>query len=147
MNKLGQSSIIFIILIPVFLLFAAIILDTSVNMHNEKKLKNTTEDVLEILLKEEVLKNVTYENEEQVINELKEKASRIYKANEIDSEFIYIDVLYNGGIEISNNYTYYSFMNSLFNKGEGKRQITIEAEGYIQDDKIVVEFKEGAYDK
>ena len=69
MDKKGQAAVIFIILIPVFLVMTAMIIDTGINMYSEKKLKNVTSDVLEVLVKSDDLANLTYENEEEVLND------------------------------------------------------------------------------
>lgn len=144
MDKKGQATVIFIILIPVFLVLTAIIIDTGLNLYNEKKLKNVTSDVLEVIVKSDDLANVTYENEEEVLNNLTDKAIIIYEENKMDTDDLFLEIMYGGRIKISNNYTYYSFMNSLFNKGNGMRQITIEAEAYLDEAEVVIEFKDGS---
>ena len=146
MNRNGQSAVIFIILVPVFLLLAVIILDTGINMHSEKKLKNVTEDVLELLLSNEDLENVSYENEEEVLEELREEAVRFYENNEIDTSDVYIELSYGQRIIITNIHRNYSLANSLLGKGDGKRQIRVKAEGYLDDGELVVEFKDGSND-
>ena len=62
----------------------------------------------------------------------------------MDTDDLFLEITYGGRIKISNNYTYYSFMNSLFNKGNGMRQITIEAEAYLDEEEMVIEFKDGS---
>lgn len=136
MDKKGQSAVIFIILIPVFLIITAIVVDMGINSYNEKKLKNVTEDVLEVLVESEKLE----------VEELKKSAVRIYEDNDIGCEYLYIEVLYDNKIKISNNYVYYSFMNSLFNRGNGNRQINVEAIGYKDNDKLVIEFEGEDYE-
>lgn len=146
MNKKGQATIIFIILIPLFLVLTAFIVDTGINMYQEKKIKNVTEDIMEVLISDNKYLNVNYENEEEVKEYLLKTATRLYQENDIDTEDLYIDILYNG-LEISNVHKYYSFMNSLFNKGNGLRQISVDAIGYYnQDDELIIEYKDG-YDE
>lgn len=145
MNKKGQAAVIFIILIPVFLVLTAIIVDTGINMHNEKKLNNVTNDVMEVLLDEELINSVTYDNEDEVLDKLKKQAIRIYGENDIETENLYIDI--NGGrLSLSNTHTYYSFMNTLFNKGNGMRQISIDVEGYLNEGEVIVQFKDGRHE-
>lgn len=144
MNKKGQALVLFIILVPVFLVMSAIFVDMGINSHNDKKLKNITEDVMEVLLDDESINEVSYENEEEVISDLKKQAERIYSANDIDTEYLYIEVSYGGKVILSNTYTHYSFMNSLLGKANGNRDITISVEGYISDGKKVIEFEGGS---
>lgn len=143
MDKKGQAAVIFIILIPVFLVLTAIIVDTGINMYNEKKLENVTVEVMETLVKEEDLQSVTYENEEEVLKNLKKTAIRIFEENEIETEYLVLNISYGGRLSIDNTHKYYSFMNTLFNKGNGMRQININAEGYLENDEVIVEIKDG----
>ena len=39
MDRKGQSAVLFIILIPVFLLIAGLVVDMGINIYNEKKNK------------------------------------------------------------------------------------------------------------
>lgn len=135
MDRKGQSAVIFVILIPVFLILAALVVDTGINMYNEKKLKNTTEDILINLLENNVVEE-----------KLEERASLIYENNDIDTEYLQIEKTYGDKIIISNSNECYSFMNSLLNKGNGKRQITVEAEGYLKNNKVIVTFEGERYE-
>lgn len=138
MDRKGQAALIFIILIPVFMVLAAIIIDTGINMYYEKKLKNITEDVVTNLLENEKLEDLNTEDQEELIK----KAKKIYEDNKINTESLYIEFTYGERIILSNTHTYYSFMNSLFNKGNGNRQIFIEVEAYKDSQsKIVIEYK------
>lgn len=141
MDRKGQAALVLIILIPVFMVLAAIIIDTGINMYYDKKLKNVTEDVVTNLLENENIKEIDSENEEQ-IEEIIKKAKKIYEDNKINTESLYIEFAYGERIILSNTHIYYSFMNSLFNKGNGNRQIFIEVEAY-KDSKgeIVIEYK------
>lgn len=135
MDRKGQSAVLFIILIPVFLLIAVLVVDMGINVYNEKKLKNVTEDVLINLLENNVEED-----------KIKDKATLIYENNNIDTEYLQIEKSYGDKITIIISNEYYSFMNSILNKGNGKRQTTVEASGYINNGQVIITFEGENYE-
>ena len=135
MDRKGQSAVLFIILIPVFLLIAGLVVDMGINIYNEKKIKNVTEDVLINLLENNVEED-----------KIKDKAILIYDNNNIDTEYLQIEKSYGDKITIINSNEYYSFMNSILNKGNGKRQTIVEASGYIDNGQVIITFEGEIYE-
>lgn len=128
MDRKGQSTVIFIILIPVFIIITTLIVDTGINMYNEKKLKNVTEDVLTNLLESDLSEDKYYN-----------RAKNIYETNDIDTDFLSINVTYDNRIELYNSTIYYSFLGTLLNRGN--HQTVVEAEGYKNENgEIVIKF-------
>lgn len=144
MNKNGQALVLFIFLVPVFLFFTAIFVDMGINSYHDKKIKSITTDVIDVLLDNESLENVNYENEDEIKEKLKKQAIRIYDANEISTEYLSIDILYGGEISLFNTYEHYSFMNSLFGKGNGMRKTSVEVVGRLDNGEKIIEFKDGS---
>lgn len=143
MNKKGQALVLFIILIPVFLVLTAIFADMGINAYNENRFKNITEDVLERLLDNEELSNINNENKDKIVKDLEKSACMLYDANEIGCEYLTIQIE-DGKINLFNTYEHYSFMNSLFGRGNGMRQINIEVFAYLKDGEKTIEFKGGS---
>lgn len=142
MGKKGQALVLFIIIIPIFLVVSAVLVDMGINKQNEKKLKNVSSDIMEVLLDDESLKDVTYENRKEVTNNLKKQAERLYDANDLETEFLYVELTYGDKIILTNSMSHYSFLNSLFGKGNGNREITVTITGYISDGKKIIEFED-----
>lgn len=129
MNKHGQSLVLFIIIIPISIIVTALVVDTGINMYNEKKLKNVTEDVITNILENDLTSD-KYE----------ERAKNIYEKNKIDTDYLMVTETYDG-IEVYNSTLYYSLFNSIFRNGT--RQTTVNARGRKDDNgKITVEFIE-----
>jgi len=144
MDRKGQALVLFIVLIPIFLILSIVLVDMGINTHNEKKLKNVTQDVMEILLDDKTIYDINYNNREEINENLKKEAERIYFANDIDTDDLFVEVTYAGRIELSNTISHYSFMNSLLGKGNGERTVTILVEGHIYDGEKIIEFKDGS---
>ena len=77
MNKNGQALVLFIVLIPVFLVLTAIFVDKGINSYNDRRFRNITEDIMEELLNNDILNNVTYDNEDEVKEILKKQSTMI----------------------------------------------------------------------
>ena len=101
----------------------------------KKKIKNVTEDVLINLLENNVEED-----------KIKDKAILIYDNNNIDTEYLQIEKSYGDKITIINSNEYYSFMNSILNKGNGKRQTIVEASGYIDNGQVIITFEGEIYE-
>ena len=128
MNNKGQSTIIFVILIPIFIIFAVLIADTAINIYNDKKLKNITEEVLTDILENNV-------SEEKI----ESRARIIYEENDIDTEYLNIEISSDKKIKIYNSTLYYSVINSIFKNGT--RQSVVRAVGYLDsNNNVIVEF-------
>lgn len=127
MGKKGQTSLIFIILIPVFMIIAALVIDTGVAMYYEKKQKNVAEEVITNLLESDL-------TEEEYYN----RAKNIFEKNDIDTEFLSIDTI-GGRITLYNSDVHYSFLGTLFKSIN--HQSVVEAEGYKDSSgKIIITF-------
>lgn len=144
MKNKGQALVLFIILIPVFLVITAIFVDAGINSYNKKRFESVSGDVLTMLLDNEKLNEVNYDNKEEIEGELLKRAVMLYDANEIGIDNLKIEVLYDKKISLFNTYEHYSFMNSLFGRGNGKRYISVNAVGYLKDGEKVIEFKDGS---
>lgn len=141
MKNKGQALVLFIILIPVFLIITAIFVDMVINSYNEKKFFSISEEIVKTLLDNENLKNINDDNEEKVILKLKEQASILYDANNINADNMVITIGYSEKITLFNTCKHYSFMNSLFGRGNGMRDISVEISGFIKDGEKIIEFK------
>lgn len=141
MKNNGQALVMFIIIIPVFLIVTAIFIDMGINSYNEKKFKGISKEIVKTLLDNENLKNVNYDNEDKIVEELKEQAIMLYDANDITSENLVITIGYGNEITLFNTYKHYSFINSLFGRGNGMREINVEITGFIKDGEKIIEFK------
>ena len=127
MGKKGQTSLIFIILIPVIMIIAALAIDTGVSMYYEKKQKNVAEETLINLLESDL-------TEEEYYN----RAKNIFEKNELDTEFLSINVIGNR-ITLYNSDVHYSFLGTLFKNIN--HQSIVEAEAYKDTNgKIIVTF-------
>ena len=146
MKNKGQALVLFIVLIPVFLVLTAIFVDLGINSYNTKQFNSVSEEIVKTLLDNENLKNVNYDNEDEVIKKLKEQASMIYEANEMQVNNLVITIGYGEEITLFNTYDHYSFMNSLFGRGNGMKQISVEITGSIEDGEKVIEFKGEEYE-
>ena len=144
MNKKGQALILFIVLIPVFFVITAILVDLGINTYYEKKINNISEDIVFALLDNDDLKTVTYENEEEVREQLMEEAIMLYDLNEINTDNLSIEMGYGSEFTFFNTYDHYSFMNSLFGRGNGKRQISVKIDCSIENGEKIIEFKDGS---
>lgn len=127
MGKKGQTSLIFIILIPVFMIIAALAVDTGVAMYYEKKQKDVAEEVITTLLKSDLTEDEYYK-----------RAKYIFEENKIDTEYLSINSL-GDKITLYNSDVHYSFLGTLFKNIS--HQSVVEAEGYKDSNgNIVVTF-------
>ena len=107
MNKNGKGNIIFIILIPVFLILTVIIVDTIIGYTQTKTYKEVTERIIKEVMNEEDI------NYDEYYNEIKKRYDRRgYKTDrlvvEADSFKVYVE----------NEHVYFGLLTSFSNKGE-----------------------------
>ena len=97
MNNKGQTLVIFVILLPLFLTLCAFVIDVGLMTYENVKLKNTTKTILNSVASKNKI------TEENIIN--------LYKENDINIENINIQID-NEKIIIENDY----YIDSLFGK-------------------------------
>lgn len=122
MNNKGQTLVIFIILLPVFLAFCALVIDLGLATYENTKLKNTTKSILNSVIKND---KVSVEN-----------ITRLYQKNDINIENLKININ-EKNIEIKNQY----YIESMFGKilKIEEYEVRIDAEIDIQTQKIKFE--------
>ena len=76
MNKNGQTLVMFVIIIPIFIILLAFVVDTGIILKNTTKLNSTTKTIL---------KN-TYDD--RLNDNYYEKVKKLYEKNNINSENI-----------------------------------------------------------
>lgn len=97
MNKKGQTLVIFVLLLPIFIALLAFVIDVGLMTYENIKLKNTTKSILNDVVKKNKI------NEESIIT--------LYKENDINIDNLKIEITENE-IVIHNNY----FIESMFGK-------------------------------
>ncbi len=122
MNNKGQTLVIFIILLPVFLAFCAFVIDLGLATYENTKLKNTTKSILNSVIKND---KVSVEN-----------ITRLYQKNDINIENLKININ-EKNIEIKNQY----YIESMFGKilKIEEYEVRIDAVIDIQTQKIKFE--------
>lgn len=106
-NNKGQTLVLFIIFIPIFLLLAAFIVDTGIIIKESTRLKSTTKTVL----------NDTFYND----NKSEEKIKELFIKNNIDTTNIEI-IINEDKISIKNSYN----IESIFGKIIGLKEYNIK---------------------
>lgn len=120
MKSRGQTLVLFVILIPLIIMFAAFIVDTGLIYTKTEKFKSVTKDII----------RVTYDNQD--INKIKE----LFLKN--DFEVDKLEVSFGNELRIKNE----NEIDSIFGKilGFDKYKIKVNITGYKNEDKI--DFKE-----
>ena len=144
MKNKGQALVLFVILIPIFLVVTVLLVDYGINSYNEKKFNKVSKEVVEALLDNENLNNIQYDNKEEIIEKLKERAVLLYDANDMETNDLVISIGYGVEITLYNTYEHYSFINSLLGRGNGKRFLAVEINGSIKENEKIIEFKDGS---
>lgn len=121
MSKRGQTLVLFIIFIPVFIGLAALVIDTGLVISKKVQLKETTKTII----KEYFNKNLN-ENE---INDLMVK-------NDVDVGNLVIEIEDNK-IALNNETKIDSIFGGLI--GIKNYKIKIQVTGYKENDKVIVE--------
>lgn len=100
MNRNGQTLIIFVIMVPVFLILAALVIDLGIVTNAKLKLSGITTTILK----------ESYDTRFEETT--KEKIQKLYLKNDIPRENLRITITENG-IEIENKYEVSSFFGQL----------------------------------
>ena len=109
MNKFGKGNGLFIIFIPLFIVFTLVVLDTIINYTNEKKYKSITESII----KEVYNSDVDYD---EYYNEIK----RLYEYNGYETDMLVVDAD-DYMVYIENEHSYIGIFSSIF--GTGKEEL------------------------
>lgn len=124
MNNRGQTLALFIILIPVLLLFAAFVIDSGVMVRENTKLNSVTKLIINETIDE--------------INDPKinDKIKNLYIRNGIPTDKVIIKIKDNK-LTISNEYVKISMFGYIIDNYEYK--VKIKLTGYKENDKIIIE--------
>lgn len=117
MNKKGQTLIAFVLLIPIFLIFLAFVVDTGLILKENTKLNSTTKTILKNTYKEPV----------------EEKIKELYKKNDIPTENLTIEIESNN-IRVTNEYEIDSIFGNII--GLKKYKIKLKIRATIQNDEV-----------
>lgn len=109
MNKKGQTLVAFIVLLPLLLIFMAIIIDVSYCYKEKTKLENVTENILK--------NNFKDKDNELIISKIKD----LYKKNDIDNKNVKV-VVNDNLLLIDNSYK----INSIFGAVIGIKKYDIK---------------------
>lgn len=120
MNKKGQTLIAFVLLIPIFLIFLAFVVDTGLILKENTKLNSTTKTILKNTYKEPV----------------EEKIKELYKKNDIPTENLTIEIESNN-IRVTNEYEIDSIFGNII--GLKKYKIKLKIRATIQNDEVKIE--------
>lgn len=87
MNNKGQTLVLFVLLLPLFLMFIAFLVDTSLVLNEKTRINNCINTNMETILKN------NNKNSEEIIDLFKENNIKITSLN-IEDDLIKIKVLY-----------------------------------------------------
>lgn len=147
MNKNGKSSIVFLLLIPVFIIMILVICDTVITYSTNKRFKVVTESVLTSVMK----------NDELDYEEYYDEIKKLYEKNNIDTNMLAVDAD-EYMVSLDNEHTYFGLFTSITNRdGEqttisilgvefhvkkgSKTTLSVEA-SFDENDEIVFEYVE-----
>ena len=118
MNKHGQTLIAFVLLVPIFLIFLAFVVDTGLILKEKTKGVSTTKTILKNIYKEpteEKIKDLYQKNNISIENlEIKLEENSISITNEYEIDSIFGNII---GIK---NYTIKIEMHAIVHNGELK---------------------------
>lgn len=120
MDNKGQTLVVFVLLIPLFMILAAFIIDNSMIVNKNLHLKNVTKDIIRIDLLKETMSD-------DKINDLLKRNGIPTKELEIKRE--------EGKLRVKNHY----FIDSIFGKvvGINSYELEIDITGEIKNNKII----------
>ena len=123
MNHKGQTLVAFVIIVPVFLLFMAFVVDTGYMLKEETKLSSITKTILK----------TTYQM--RMSSSYQEQVVHLYQENGIDLANIEIEA-HEDYVTIQNQYQ----INSIFGKVIGFKHydINLKMKAYDANNKIIV---------
>ncbi len=123
MNNKGQTLIAFVIILPIFILFLAFIVDTGLLLKEKSKLNGSTKSIIQSLYQ----KRFESHFQEQTID--------LFKKNEIPTENLNLEVK-NDTITVTNDYE----IESIFGKIIGIKQykVHLNITFQIEKDKLTI---------
>ena len=107
MNKNDKGSIIFILLIPIFLIISLVVIDTLINYTVEKNYKRVTENIIKDIITDE----------EIYYDEYYEKIKKLYELEGYETEMLIVDAN-EYDFYLENEHKYHGLFSSLFGVGE-----------------------------
>ena len=110
MNNSGKGNIIFVILIPLFVILGLIIIDTIIGYNQENNYKKFSENVIKDVINNE---NISFE-------EYYDEIKRIYEFNGYETDNLVVDAS-DYMVYVENEHLYYGVFSSLF--GNGKEEL------------------------
>lgn len=123
MDNKGQSTVIFIILIPIFLLVLAFIFDNALIIVQNTRYKSVTKTIINDMLSN------SYSDYPKFVKEMYEK-----NGYETDS----LDVKYeNNYLIIYNDHSYQSFFGNLL--GIKSYRIEVNYQGHVENNEVIIE--------
>jgi hypothetical protein len=122
-NKKGQSSIVFIILIPIIFIILAFIYDNALIIIENNRYKAMTNSIIK-----DVLTNSYYDKAEEVKNLYEENN---YETDQLDARYE-DDILY-----VYNVHSYNSFFGYILGIKSYRTEISVY--GYKENDDIIIE--------
>ena len=124
MSRNGQTLVVFVIIVPVFILLMAFVVDTGYLLKEYTRLNSTTKTILK----------TTYEKSDDA--NYKEMVVDLFVKNQIPVNDLELGV-YNEKVLIKNQY----FIESIFGQiiGLKEYQVKIEMSSYQKDNKIIIE--------
>lgn len=124
MNRSGQTLVAFVIIVPVFILLMAFVVDTGFILKEYTKLNSTTKTILK----------TTYD--ERMQEDYKEQVISLFDKNNIPTEDMDITSIENK-IIINNEYAIDSIFGQIIGLKEYEVKITMTA--YEENGKIIIE--------
>lgn len=120
MGNKGQTLVVFVLLIPLFMVLAAFIIDNSMIVNKNLHLKNVTKDIIRNNLINEMMTD--------------DKIKTLLKRNSIPTNELEIK-REEGKMNIKNHY----FINSIFGKvvGINNYELEIDITGELKDNKVI----------
>lgn len=102
MNNFGKSNVIFVVLIPLFLVLALIVVDTVVSYSENKAFKENTEEIIKTVIRDEEIDYSEYSEEIK-----KEYERRGYETDSL------VVVANSYEVRVENEHNYFGIFSSL----------------------------------
>lgn len=122
MNRKAQSTVLFVILVPIILLVLAFIFDNGMLLVEKVRLKSTTKVIISELLSK------SYTNYEEMAQEL-------YEKNKIDTNMLVVEYE-NEVLTIYNSHSFTSVFGRLL--GVRSYRVEINLQGKLVDEDVVI---------
>ena len=114
MNKYGKGSIVFVILIPIFIILSLVIVDTFVSYMENKKFKSTTEKII----------TDTMNNSDIYYDEYFDEIKKAYERNNYETDLLVVDAN-DYEVYVENEHNYFGLFTSLKNHASKQGEIKI----------------------